>query len=67
MLTASGKFSLTNEQVYTIVLSNHNGKSFVANEDLIIPSVTEANALNNTDLVLAIAKDSGKVSRYENY
>ena len=61
--TASGKFSLTNEQVYTIVLSNHNGKSFVANEDLIIPSVTEANALNNTDLVLAIAKDSGKVSR----
>ena len=61
--TASGKFSLTNEQVYTIVLSNHNGKSFVPNEDLIIPSVTEANALNNTDLVLAIAKDSGKVSR----
>lgn len=61
--TASGKFSLTNEQVYTIVLSNHNGKSFVQNEDLIIPSVTEANALNNTDLVLSIAKDSGKVSR----
>ena len=61
--TASGKYSLTNEQVYTVVLSNHNGKSFVQNEDLIIPSVTEANALNNTDLVLAIAKDSGKVSR----
>ena len=60
--TASGRYSLTNEQVYTIVLSNHNGKSFVQNEDLIIPSVTEANALNNTDLVLAIAKDSGKVS-----
>ncbi len=61
--TSSGKFSLTNEQVYTIVLSNHNGKSFVQNEDLIIPSVTEANALNNTDLVLSIAKDSGKVSK----
>jgi hypothetical protein len=61
--TASGKFSLTNEQVYTVVLSNHNGKSFVQNEDLIIPSVTEANALNNTDLVLSIAKDSGKVSK----
>ena len=61
--TASGKFSLTNEQVYTIVLSNHNGKSFVQNEDLIIPSVTETNALNNTDLVLSIAKDSGKVSK----
>lgn len=61
--TASGKFSLTNEQVYTLVLSNHNGKSFAQNEDLIIPSVTEANALNNTDLVLSIAKDSGKVSK----
>ena len=61
--TASGKFSLTNEQVYTVVLSNHNGKSFVQNEDLIIPSVTEANAKNNTDLVLSIAKDSGKVSK----
>ena len=61
--TASGRYSLTNEQVYTIVLSNHNGKSFVQNEDLIIPSVTETNALNNTDLVLSIAKDSGKVSK----
>ena len=61
--TASGRYSLTNEQVYTVVLSNHNGKSFVQNEDLIIPSVTEANAKNNTDLVLAIAKDSGKVSK----
>ena len=61
--TASGKYSLTNEQVYTVVLSNHNGKSFVQNEDLIIPSVTEANAKDATDLVLAIAKDSGKVSR----
>ncbi len=61
--TSSGRYSLTNEQVYTIVLSNHNGKSFVQNEDLIISSVTEANAKNNTDLVLSIAKDSGKVSK----
>ena len=61
--TASGRYSLTNEQVYTVVLSNHNGKSFVQNEDLIISSVTETNALNNTDLVLAVAKDSGKVSK----
>ena len=60
--TASGKYSLTNEQVYTVVLSNHNGKSFVQNEDLIIPSVTEANAKDGTDFVLAIAKDSGKLS-----
>ena len=61
--TASGVYSLTNEQVYTIVLSNHNGKSFVQNEDLIIPSVTLANATNGTTLKITIARDSGKVSR----
>ena len=60
--TASGRYSLTNEQVYTVVLSNHNGKSFRPNEDLTIPSVTLANATNATDFVLAIAKDSGKLS-----
>nr|BAR29127.1 strucutural protein [uncultured Mediterranean phage uvMED] len=60
--TASGRYSLTNEQVYTVVLNNHNGKSFRPNEDLIIPSVTIANAANATDFVLAIAKDSGKLS-----
>ena len=60
--TASGKYSLTNEQCYTVVLSNHNGKSFIPNEDLIIPSVTLANNTGGTDFVLAIAKDSGKLS-----
>ena len=60
--TASGRYSLTNEQVYTVVLSNHNGKSFIPNEDLIIPSVTVSNATDATDFVLAIAKDSGKLS-----
>ncbi len=60
--TASGKYSLTNEQVYTVVLSNHNGKSFVQNEDLSIPSVTLANATDGTNLKLTIAKDSGKLS-----
>ena len=60
--TAAGKYSLTNEQVYTIVLSNHNGKSFAANEDLTVPSVTLANATDGTSLKLTIAKDSGKLS-----
>ena len=60
--SASGKYSLTNEQVYTIVLSNNNGRSFTPNEGLTIPSVTLANATGNTDLVLTIAKDSGKLS-----
>jgi hypothetical protein len=60
--SASGKFSLTNEQVYTLVLGNHNGRSFVQNEDLSIPSVTLANAKDGTDLKLTIAKDSGRLS-----
>ena len=61
--TSSGKYSLTNEQVYTFVLSNHNGKSFVQNEDLTIPSVTLANATQGTTSKITIAKDSGKVSK----
>ena len=60
--SAAGTFSLTNEQVYTIVLGNHNGRSFYQNEDLTIPSVTLANATEGTTLKLTIAKDSGKVS-----
>ena len=60
--TASGRYSLTNEQVYTVVLSNHNGRSFIQNEDLVIPSVTLANDTGGTDFVLSVAKDSGKLS-----
>ena len=60
--STSGTYSLTNEQVYTLVLSNHNGKSFRQNEDLIIPSVTLANATEASQLKVTIAKDSGKLS-----
>ena len=60
--STSGTYSLTNEQVYTLVLGNHNGKSFKQNEDLIIPSVTLANATNASQLKLTIAKDSGRLS-----
>ena len=60
--SSSGVVTLTNEQVYTLVLDNHNGKSFVQNESLIIGSLTTFNATNNTDLTVTIAKDSGKVS-----
>lgn len=60
--STSGTYSLTNEQVYTLVLGNHNGKSFKQNEDLIIPSVTLANATGASQLKLTIAKDSGKLS-----
>lgn len=58
----STSFQLNKEQVYTLVLSNHNGTSFVANESLSIPSVTAYNAVNNTTLGVFIAKDSGKVT-----
>jgi len=60
--TSTGIYSLTNEQVYTLVLSNHNGRSFSQNEDLEIPSVTLANALSGTNIKITIAKDSGKLS-----
>jgi hypothetical protein len=58
----SSSFQMNKEQVYTLVLSNHNGTSFVANESLSIPSVTAYNARNNTTLGVFIAKDSGKVT-----
>lgn len=57
----STEFELNKEQVYTLVLSNHNGKSFVPNEALIIPSVTLYNATNNKSALISIAKNSGRV------
>ena len=57
----STEFELNKEQVYTLVLNNNNGKSFVQNEPLVIPSVTEFNNKNNKSAALFIAKDSGKV------
>lgn len=61
--SSTGVYLLTNEQVYTMVLGNHNGRSFIQNEDLEIPSVTLENAKNGTSLKVTIAKNSGKLSR----
>ena len=58
----SDSFQLNKEQVYTLVLDNHNGTSFVANEPLTIPSITNYNNTNNTTVGVFIAKDSGKLS-----
>jgi hypothetical protein len=58
---SSTTFTLNKEQVYTLVLNNHNGNSFLANELLTIQSVTTFNATNNTNVGVFIAKDSGKV------
>ena len=60
--SSTGVYDLTNEQVYTLVLTNHNGRSFIQNEELDIPSVELANDKNGTNLVLTIAKNSGKLS-----
>ena len=60
---ASTSFQLGKDQVYTLVLSNHNGTSFVANEPLSVPSIVDYNARNNTTIGIFIAKDSGKVSK----
>jgi len=56
--------SLSNDQVYTLVLSNYispDGKSFQQNETLVIPSLVTLNALNNSQLTVTIAKDSGRI------
>ena len=57
-----GVFSLTNDQVYTLVLSNHTGVSFQQDETLSIPSLILSNNINNTTNTLKIAKDSGRVT-----
>ena len=57
----SESFTLNKEQVYTLVLSNNNGTSFIPNEQLEIKSVTEYNNANNSGASIQIAKDSGRV------
>jgi hypothetical protein len=59
--STTGELLLNNEQVYTLVLSNHNGSNFVQNETLEIPSLTLFNNKTAQNLTLKIAKDSGKV------
>ena len=60
--SASGVFTLTNDQVYTLLLNNHNGTDFKQDETLTVPSITTANNANNTTISLKIVKDSGRVT-----
>ena len=60
--STTGVFTLTSDQVYTLVLSNHNGTSFTQDEDLSIPSLIAFNNASNTTLSLKIVKDSGRVT-----
>ena len=58
---AADKIPVSADQVYTLVLSNNNGNSFQAGEQLIAPSITLANNTNNTSISVTIAKDSGSI------
>jgi hypothetical protein len=60
--STTGVLTLTNDQVYTLVLSNNNGKKFVQDESLSVTSITQYNNANNTQLNLKICKDSGRVT-----
>lgn len=53
--------TVVRNQVYTLVLDNHNGTSFVPNETLEVESITRFNNSNGTAAQLNIAKDSGRV------
>jgi hypothetical protein len=57
----NGEYTLTNDQVYTLVLSNHNGRSFIQNETLNISSLVTYNNAQNTNLAVTIARDSGRL------
>jgi hypothetical protein len=61
-ISEDNEINLTNEQVYTIVLSNHNGISFIPDEQVNIPSIVTFNNSNNTEITMRLAKDSGVVS-----
>jgi len=59
--TSTGSVTLNNDQVYTLVLSNNNGISFVEDEVLTIASVTKYNAATASSIAVTIVKDSGKI------
>lgn len=61
-LSTTNEYTLSNDQVYTLVLENNNGKTFIQNEDLTFVTLTETNAKNNTELRVTIARDSGRVT-----
>lgn len=61
--STSGTVSIDPNQVYTMVLSNHNGKSFEPGENLLIPSVTTYNVTNNDTVTVSIVRDSGYVKK----
>ena len=60
--SSSGIITLNNEQVYTMVLSNYNGVSFVQEENLTSDYLTTTNSQTSQNSTITISKDSGKIS-----
>jgi len=63
-LIGATNYNLTNEQVYTFILSNNNGIAFVQDEVLSSSSITSYNSTNNTNVQVKIAKDAGKIKKF---
>lgn len=62
--SSNGTYTLTNDQVYTLVLSNHNGRKFNQTEELTSKTLQQFNASNNPSnpFKIFIAKDSGRIT-----
>lgn len=66
--SVNGEYTLSNDQIYTIVLSNNNGKSFIQNEILFFDSLNLYNAkftTTSTTLKVTVARDSGRLTGLE--
>ncbi|AMO43113.1 structural protein [Cyanophage S-RIM32] len=61
-VSEDGEIILTNEQVYTLVLENNNGISFIPDEEITVASIVSFNNANNTEISMRLAKDAGIVS-----
>lgn len=63
--STKGEYILSPDQIYTIVLSNHNGKSFKPTEEVRTSSLILNNAKQSTNLRITIARDSGRLTSLE--
>ena len=62
-LLAESTYNLNNEQVYTFVISNHNGREYIQGERISTSSTTLSNSTGNTNIILRVANDSGRVKQ----
>jgi sporulation protein YlmC with PRC-barrel domain len=57
-------YNLNNEQIYTFVLSNHNGKEFIPDENLSSAKIAEYNNVRNSNISVKITKNYGKIKKF---